>query len=171
MVQEEIKIDVVVVTWSIFQYDIINTIVTWPNLQPVCSWHFYDACYWMKTIEFQVTLDLILFPLIGHTDNKPAFVYIIQATSHYLKQWWPTLVIHKYSTQAQWFRKPQHTNPLSNKKFPKCYNTLIYFDILTSAFKEFWQRLFQKLLALNEATLLKSLVTKCFLRNKFIEPH
>ena len=60
---------------------------------------------------------------LGRIDNKPALVQIIQlgteqATSHYLKQWWPSLLTYICVTWPQWVKIVTH---LSRHKSPSLF--------------------------------------------------
>ena len=66
---------------------------------------FSNAFSWMKIFEFRIKFDWNFFLKIQLTKSQHWFRYWLgaeQASSHYLNQWWPRLVMHIYVTGPQW---------------------------------------------------------------------
>ena len=66
---------------------------------------FSNAFSVMKMFKFQLKFHWRLFPRVQLPKLQHWFRYwlgAVQATSHYLNQWWSRLVMHKCVTQSQW---------------------------------------------------------------------
>ena len=81
------------------------------NMAAILWMTFSNAFSWMKIYEFQFHWNLFL--RVQSTIFQDWFRWWLgvgQATSHYLDQWWYSLLTHLFITRTQWLNisRPQH---------------------------------------------------------------
>ena len=76
---------------------------------------FSNTFSWMKMLEFQLKFHWNLFPRVQLTIIQHCFRYWLgtyKATSHYLSQWWPSVLTHMCcSASVSWLIKTYNTKP------------------------------------------------------------
>ena len=84
---------------------IFNSFPPWTKWPPFCQTTFSVAFSWVKIVEFRLKFHWNTFPGVQLTISQHWFRYWLgadQATSHYLDQWWPSLLTHIFGTKGRW---------------------------------------------------------------------
>ena len=89
--------------WSIYQYS--QHIEAERKWLPFFGWHSQIFLHESYCILIEISLKLVL---CGPINKIPALVQdnclVPQVTSHYLNQWWHSLLMHICLTQPQWVK-------------------------------------------------------------------
>ena len=79
----------------------------WDKMAAFSHTTFSKAFSWMKNYEFRFKFHWSLFLRVQFPISELWFRKWLgtkQATSHYLNQWWPSLLMHIYVTQLPWVK-------------------------------------------------------------------
>ena len=100
---------------------------------------FLTAFPWMEMFEFRLKFHINLFLMVQliilqHWFRK--WPGADQATSHFLNQWWPTLVTHICVSRSQWLKGMRFEARISNVNTVMLFSKISAWDDIGSSTKQ-----------------------------------